>query len=88
MLLDVDECVENTNGCAHTCTNTRGSYSCSCDPGYRLASDRHSCADIDECAEDTDGCNQTCINTVGSYMCSCDSGYRLASDKQKCNGKP
>ena len=88
MLLDIDECVESTSGCTHICTNTHGSYSCSCNPGYRLASDRHSCVDTDECTEDTDGCNQTCINTVGSYICSCDSGYRLASDNQMCNGKP
>ena len=87
MLLDIDECIENDNDCAQTCVNTRGSYLCSCDPGYHLASDGHSCTDIDECDEDTDVCNQTCINTVGNYTCSCESGYRLASDKQMCNGK-
>ena len=87
-MLDIDECAESTNGCTQTCINTHGSYSCSCDAGYRLASDGRSCIDIDECAEDTDRCNQTCINTVGNYTCSCKSGYRLASDKQMCDGKP
>ena len=84
---DIDECIEGTNGCAQTCTNMIGSYSCSCGPGYLLTDDSHTCMDIDECAEDTDGCNQTCVNTVGSYTCSCDSGYLLASDEQMCNGE-
>ena len=86
-IIDIDECADNTNGCTQTCVNTRGSYSCSCDPGYRLASDGRSCTDIDECIEGIDSCNQTCLNTVGNYTCSCESGYRLAGDKQMCNGK-
>ena len=32
---DVDECAEGSN-CAQTCTNTEGSYTCSCEPGYTL----------------------------------------------------
>ena len=43
MLLDVDECAEDTSGCTQTCTNTVGSYECSCDYGYRIASDNHGC---------------------------------------------
>ncbi len=34
--LDVDECLANTDDCdinAH-CTNTPGSFTCICDPGY------------------------------------------------------
>ncbi|KAI0213951.1 hypothetical protein LSAT2_000966 [Lamellibrachia satsuma] len=31
---DVNECVRNTDGCAQECTNTLGSYVCSCRPGY------------------------------------------------------
>ena len=84
---DIDECAEGTDGCAQTCTNTVGSYSCSCGTGYRLASDEHTCSEVDECAEGTDSCAHTCTNTVGSYSCSCDSGYHLASDRQSCNGE-
>ena len=40
---DINECSEDTDGCAHTCSNTVGSYSCSCNTGYRLASDNHAC---------------------------------------------
>ena len=40
---DINECEENTHGCAHTCTDTTSSYTCSCRSGYRLGSDRHRC---------------------------------------------
>ena len=43
MFLDVDECAEGTDGCAQTCTDTDGSYICSCDSGYSLANDSHGC---------------------------------------------
>ena len=43
---DIDECDEDTDGCAQTCTNTNGSYVCSCDleSGYRLALDNYGCS--------------------------------------------
>lgn len=40
---DIDECIEDIDGCVQTCTNTMGSYTCSCNAGYRLASDNHGC---------------------------------------------
>ena len=40
---DIDECAEGMDGCTHTCTDTKGSYVCSCDTGYRLANDSHGC---------------------------------------------
>lgn len=33
---DVDECATNNGGCQHDCTNTMGSYRCSCHNGYVL----------------------------------------------------
>ena len=99
--LDIDECVENTDGCAHQCTNTISSYYCSCDTGYSLESDNHGCQgrksllfhssisnviDINECLTNNGGCNQTCNNSIGSYSCSCDIGYDLAVDKHNCYG--
>ena len=85
--VDIDECNEGMDGCAHTCTNEIGSYSCSCLSGYKLASDRHGCIDIDECADGTDSCDQVCNNTIGSYTCSCNLGYHLACDGQMCTGE-
>ena len=41
--LDIDECRNNIDGCTQNCTNTPGSYYCSCNIGYSLASDGHTC---------------------------------------------
>ena len=32
--LDINECNSTNGGCEHSCTNTIGSYICSCDRGY------------------------------------------------------
>ena len=40
---DIDECVEGTDGCAQTCADTDGSYTCSCNSGYELTSNSHDC---------------------------------------------
>ena len=40
---DVDECATDSGGCAQNCHNTVGSYYCSCDDGYTLNEDGHSC---------------------------------------------
>ena len=41
--VDVNECSTDAGGCDDMCTNTEGSYHCSCSSGLRLASDGHSC---------------------------------------------
>ena len=46
LLTDINECSINTDGCAHSCSNTIGSYTCSCRTGYRLASNGRSCEGI------------------------------------------
>ena len=40
---DINECSTNNGGCAHNCTNTQGSFRCSCRSGFQLASDRRGC---------------------------------------------
>ena len=85
--IDIDECAENIDFCAQTCTNEVGNYSCSCESGFRLADDEQSCYDIDECVEDINGCHHICTNDVGSYICSCIHGYYLTSDGQSCHGE-
>ena len=32
--LDIDECIVNNGGCQEICTNTNGSFYCSCPSGY------------------------------------------------------
>ena len=34
---DVDECALGTSGCLQNCTNTIGSFNCSCYNGYKLS---------------------------------------------------
>eukprot|EP00731_Ephydatia_muelleri_P031793 Em0023g300a len=89
---DIDECLTNNGGCAQNCTNTTGSYYCSCNTSYVLGSDGHACNDIDECSAANGGCQQLCNNTVGSFFCACQIGYSLqpngfnCTDVNECNG--
>ncbi|MCJ8746583.1 hypothetical protein PDJAM_G00143440 [Pangasius djambal] len=41
--VDVDECVKTPDVCDHSCMNSDGSYECSCNQGYVLEPDGHSC---------------------------------------------
>ena len=43
--LDLDECTMKTNACPANslCTNSKGSYSCSCKEGYREEGDKCVC---------------------------------------------
>ena len=45
---DIDECLEGLDGCDHNCTNTDGSYYCTCIDGYVLESDNHTCTGDDD----------------------------------------
>ncbi|NTX55568.1 EGF domain-containing protein [Myxococcus sp. CA039A] len=68
---DVNECTNGTAQCSPNayCTNTPGSYTCTCKPGY--SGDGWTCNDINECTNGTAHCppGQQCVNTPGSYYC-------------------
>ena len=59
-ITDINECTEGLSGCAHTCINTIGSYTCTCNPGYHLASDGQSC---------NGDSSYHSIDTVGEFLC-------------------
>ena len=40
---DINECDEGIDGCDHNCTNTEGSFECTCDIGYKLDSNSSTC---------------------------------------------
>ena len=40
---DINECGTGNGGCDQHCTNTKGSYNCSCDDGYVLADNELDC---------------------------------------------
>ena len=87
LFVDIDECAEtNHNNCSASanCTDTFGSYECTCSVGY--TGDGYLCEDVDECSNTT-ACHQYahCNNTVGSFICSCTDGY--SGDGMTCNGR-
>ena len=41
--IDTQECNNNNGGCDQNCYNTFGSYYCTCNNGYNLTSNGHSC---------------------------------------------
>ena len=85
--VDVDECKNPLlNGCSQICHNTVGSFTCSCNKGYRLNNNKRSCDDINECAENKHNCQHNCHNNVGSFTCSCRAGYKLSADRKSCVG--
>ncbi|XP_071963390.1 uncharacterized protein [Antedon mediterranea] len=77
---DRDECWENTDGCAHICTNNYGGFECSCLSGYELSM-------LTECLP---VCQPQCQNNgqcTGPNNCDCPEGYdgsRCQHDVNEC----
>ncbi|XP_040270595.1 adhesion G protein-coupled receptor E5 [Bufo bufo] len=100
--VDILECVTGDHMCGANskCKNTRGSYYCMCNAGYRKGNQtafcpykdgkENVCTDIDECSENPGICdfNKICKNTLGSYQCICKEGFVNISNScveiQKC----
>ena len=86
-LQDINECMANTDGCEQTCTNTDGSFECSCDSGFVLAGDGRTCMEANECTLGTNNCEQVCVNTPGGFRCECNPGFQLNADQATCSGE-
>ena len=85
---DTDECASSSaNTCSSNaiCTNTIGSYFCTCKSGFN--GNGVTCTDLNECTLGTHNCNSNagCTNTVGSFTCSCKSGY--VGNGVSCTGR-
>ena len=77
--VDLDECQSpGLCGVNTVCTNTPGSWECSCKAGFSgvtVTGGAASCVDVDECLAGPDcGPLAVCANTPGSYECRCPSG--------------
>lgn len=81
----MDECRILADNCQQICTNTDGSFLCSCDLGF--VSNAALCDDVNECDVNNGGCSQICINTVGSFQCLCEEGFQTGSDGRTCFGE-
>ena len=46
---DIDECKKSNDVCDHICTNTNGSYQCSCHDGYSLEENKSHCVGMRYC---------------------------------------
>ena len=67
-LSDVDECKDENGGCGHNCSNTVGSYRCSCLSGYTLNTTDNTCKGKQNCVSD---CTLGCFlfwKAVASYL--------------------
>ncbi|XP_046299854.1 adhesion G protein-coupled receptor E1 isoform X2 [Marmota monax] len=82
---DVNECADTTTCPAYaTCTNTVGSYYCTCKQGFLSSNGQNQfrgpgveCKDVDECTESPPRCgpHSACKNMLGRYRCSCLPGF-------------
>ena len=43
ILTDTDECALANGGCEHSCSNADGSYTCSCNSGFKLKANGLTC---------------------------------------------
>uniref|UniRef100_A0A8C7MB34 Adhesion G protein-coupled receptor L4 n=1 Tax=Oncorhynchus kisutch TaxID=8019 RepID=A0A8C7MB34_ONCKI len=105
IITDDNECQNVTNICGNNsnCTNTEGSYYCTCASGYTSTGLNHfqpndgtECTDIDECKNDQIcGPFSHCTNTNGSFSCTCQRDYISTSGTKRfhtengiiCQGK-
>ncbi|KAB7498637.1 Fibropellin-1 [Armadillidium nasatum] len=85
--IDKDECKDNNGGCDQRCSNTAGSFSCSCAPGYDLFTQNGTAGfNIEESETgqrdgDTYRLNKTCVPRMCPTLTSPDHGTLMDSRK-------
>ncbi len=71
---DINECTTGSSGCGQNCTNTPGSYLCSCDHGYQLFQNGTNDVYVEDGesglqAGDVYRINHTCVREYRSIAC-------------------
>ncbi|XP_008527843.1 matrilin-4 isoform X1 [Equus przewalskii] len=82
-----DLCAEGEHGCQHQCVSARGTFHCTCNPGYQLAADNKSCLAIDHCGFGNHSCQHECVSTFGGPQCRCREGHVLMPDGRSCQAR-
>ena len=70
------------------CVNLEGSYTCSCQPGYRLDPTNTTCTPVDVCQTGEAECHPEadCVPTgPGAHYCRCREGF--TGDGVQCQGQ-
>ncbi|XP_041372894.1 uncharacterized protein LOC121386162 [Gigantopelta aegis] len=83
--VNIDECVTRTSGCAQICTDTIGSFVCTCRDGFQVDLSGQ-CHDINECSKNQGNCEHFCYNKPGGYECACREDYMLYSGPHQQTG--
>uniref|UniRef100_A0A8W8ML26 EGF-like domain-containing protein n=1 Tax=Magallana gigas TaxID=29159 RepID=A0A8W8ML26_MAGGI len=86
--INTDECQNDPCLNGATCTNTSGSFNCTCDAGWTgIVCDE----DINECLDNPCQNGGTCSNSDGSFTCTCAGGFTGAlcnEDTDECQNDP
>ena len=87
---DIDECsvagfCENDG----VCSNSVGSFNCTCNYPTYTGGVGQKCDDNDECVSHPDICgapeaHMVCVNSYGGYSCICAAGYRNDTEASAC----
>ena len=88
LISDIDECASDPNNdCIDNdhCTNTYGSYTCSCPAQFRLKADGRTCQPENQC-ETNPGCEFQCGRINGVDTCQCPNGKSLGVNGLNCEG--
>jgi len=84
--VDLDECALGAARCSPDakCTNTPGSFTCTCNVGF--AGNGITCVDVDECAVSPSPCDASagCVNGVENFRCACNPGFTGSGQPGDC----
>jgi len=82
---NLDECTATSAPCGANadCSDTFGSYDCTCKPGFE-GDGFVGCTDVIDCVPNDPCMNAQCFDVPGSYNCTCNPGTQPTSDPNVC----
>lgn len=94
----LNECSYNNGGCEHKCTDRVDGYECSCNEGYTLEYNNHTCISnvsvrdlyynetVINCDVQNGKCDWYCVRGSGGKpdYCTCPAGYNITDTLRDC----